>query len=91
MEMKTFEEEKTVLIRRESGIDRVVYLFNFYHRPVEIRAFSEQGHWEKVLDSSSREWGGMGGKSPETIPSSGSEVFLAMNEYNFVLYRRLKG
>lgn len=90
MEIKAFQEKQTILMRREYGEDRVFSIFNFNDRPVEISPFIEKGLWEKVFDSSSKEWGGTGGSSPGSIQSRGSETLFSLSSYSFVLYRRSK-
>jgi maltooligosyltrehalose trehalohydrolase len=89
MKIMTLQGKKTLFVKRQYGRDRTFAIFNFEKEPVEIKPFVEEGHWEKFLDSASKEWDGMGGDVPDEIQSEGSEIYLRLQSYHFVLYRQL--
>jgi maltooligosyltrehalose trehalohydrolase len=89
MGIMTFRGKKTLFVKRQYERDQTFTIFNFEKEPVEIKPFVEEGHWEKFLDSASKEWDGMGGNVPDEIQSEGSEVYLRLQSYHFVLYRQL--
>jgi hypothetical protein len=76
-------------MKREYDLDRVICIFNLNDKDIEIEPLIDKGLWQRVLDSSSSEWGGPGSPAPESIQSSGSKVSLKLNSYSFVLYRCL--
>jgi maltooligosyltrehalose trehalohydrolase len=89
MEVRSCDEARTLIIRRTRGEDRICGIFNFSEDPVEVNIFLEQGRWQKLLDSSSKEWEGPGSSSPESFRSSGAEVPFKINSLSFALYHRL--
>jgi maltooligosyltrehalose trehalohydrolase len=89
MKIVTLQGKKTLFVKRQYGRDQTFTLFNFEKRPVEFKPFISKGHWEKSLDSSSKEWDGLGESVPDEIQSDGSEVSLRLQPYHFVLYRQL--
>jgi maltooligosyltrehalose trehalohydrolase len=89
MEVKALGKSHTILIKRQFERDRVTCIFNFNDESIEIELFVEAGLWQRVLDSSSSEWGGPGVSTPKYIRFSGSEISLKLNSHSFVLYRYL--
>lgn len=89
MEIDRVEGKRILFLGRQYGEDEVFCLFNFDEMPAEINRVIKEGNWQKILDSSAQEWGGMGGLAKESIPSSGSKISFVLDAYNVVLYRRL--
>jgi len=89
MEIDRGEGKRILFMSRQYGDDEVLCLFNFDETPAEINRVVKEGTWQKILDSSAEEWGGMGGLTKESIESSGSKVSFVLDAYNVVLYRRL--
>jgi maltooligosyltrehalose trehalohydrolase len=89
MEVVVFEEKKTLLMKRMQGEERAVWLFNLSRMPVEIETRLEKGTWQKVLDSSSPEWGDAGGHSPVSVSADGSEITFPLEAFSLVLYRKV--
>ncbi len=87
LEIKTSAEKLILFMVRRFEEEGVVCLFNFYEKAQEIRATLGQGIWQRVLDSSSKEWAGPGGSAPVSIRSSGEEVSFEMGPLSVVLYR----
>ena len=89
MEVKALGKSHTILMQRQYAQDRVICIFNLNDKDIEIEPLVDKGRWQRVLDSSSREWGGPGSPAREFIPSGGSKVSLKLNSFSFVLYRGL--
>lgn len=53
---------------------------------MKIKLSLPDRRWEKIIDSSSREWEGDESLSDEKIESKGSEAVISI----FVLYRKIK-
>jgi maltooligosyltrehalose trehalohydrolase len=88
MEVKGFEEEKVLYVRRWFKGDEVFYLYNFNGIKVNIALSLPKGVWEKTADSSSGELPGPGGLSEEKIESHDAEVPVELVPFSFVLYRK---
>lgn len=89
MEIDRVEGRRILFVGRRYGEDETFCLFNFDDMPAEINRAVKKGDWQKILDSSAQEWGGMGALAKESVQSSGSKVSLVLDAYNAVLYRRL--
>lgn len=87
MEVKALGKSHTILMKRKYAQDRVICIFNLNDKDIGIEPLIDKGLWQRVLDSSSSEWGGPGSPAPESIPSGGSKVSLKLNSFSFVLYR----
>jgi maltooligosyltrehalose trehalohydrolase len=88
-EVKPFQTRRILLMRRSCGKDRIFCLFSFNEKPAKIDLLIEGGRWEKILDSSSHDWGGEGGATLDSIQSAGSKFSFVLNPQSFVLYRQL--
>lgn len=86
MEVKGLEDEKALFVRRWHKGDEVFCIYNFNDRDIEFKPAPLKGRWEKIIDSSSEEWGGSRGFSEQMIKSEG----LNAAPLSFVLYRRRK-
>jgi maltooligosyltrehalose trehalohydrolase len=69
------EEEKLVVMERWKGDSRVVCLFNFNDRDVEVRFPGKGNLWRKLLDSSDTAWSGPGSILPESM-RGGAEAIM---------------
>jgi maltooligosyltrehalose trehalohydrolase len=87
IEIKAFEKEKVIVIKRKCEGDRTICVFNFNDKPIKVETAVEEGTWEKVFASASDEWSGMGALVPESILSSGSELIFILDAYAFAIYR----
>lgn len=90
MEVKGFEEERVLYVRRWFEDDGVFCLYNFDERHAKIKLTLPEGIWEKILESSSKEWEGDGSLPEEKMESNSSEVVMGINPHSFVLYRKIK-
>ncbi|MEW6001868.1 MAG: malto-oligosyltrehalose trehalohydrolase [Nitrospirota bacterium] len=87
MVIQGFEKEKALLVRRWTEEEEVLCLFSFSENVLSVKLSLPEGTWNKIFDSSSKEWGGSGGLADDNIESSESEITLKLNPYSFVLYR----
>ncbi len=90
LQIRAFQKEKAILMRRQDGQDRVISAFNFIDKPITIKAMIEKGSWQKIFGSASEEWGGLGALVPESIVSRGSEAVFILDAYAFAIYRYQK-
>lgn len=90
MEVKDFEEEKALFVRRWFKGDEVFSLYNFNEKDMKIKLMLPEGTWERILDSSSEDWGGSGVLSEQRIESYGSEIYISIKPYCFVFYWKVK-
>lgn len=90
MEVKGFEEEKALFVRRWFKGDEVFSLYNFNEKDIKIKLMLPEGTWERILDSSSEDWGGSGVLSEQRIESYGSEIYISIKPYSFIFYWKVK-
>jgi maltooligosyltrehalose trehalohydrolase len=90
IEVRILEKERTLFERRWIGGSTVFFLFNFKDSALEAKLSLPCGKWEKILDSSSTEWGGDGSRAPEVIELDGNRISVEMNRLNVVLYRMVE-
>jgi maltooligosyltrehalose trehalohydrolase len=90
IQVQAFQSEKAIWIKRQSGENRVMGVFNFNDKPTKIKTKIEKGTWQKIFASASYEWEGMGTLVPESIQSDGPEISFVLDAYAFALYEKLK-
>ena len=87
MEVKGLEE-KALFVRRWFAEDDVFCVYNFNEEHGDVALKIPSGVWVKVLDSSSKEWGGEGEAAHKFIESSGTEIRVHMHPYSFAVYKK---
>jgi maltooligosyltrehalose trehalohydrolase len=90
IKIEAFERDKAILMKRQSGGDQVIGVFNFNNKPIRIETTIDKGDWQRVIGSACEEWGGIGALTPDSIVSSGSEMILVLDAYAFALYNLVK-
>jgi maltooligosyltrehalose trehalohydrolase len=90
MEVKGFEKEKVLYVRRWFEKNEVFYLYNFSEIEAEMKLVIPEGIWEKMVDSSSEQGEGVCGFSGREITSHGSEVLVRLAPLGLVLYSKVK-
>ena len=87
MEVTAFENEKVLSLRRWRGMGQTAAFFHFGSAPVSLLLSLPPGRWDRLVDSSERQWGGVGSTASETLYSHGS-VTLSLAPKSFVLFSR---
>lgn len=87
MEVRGWEEEGVLVVRRWSAGSDAVAAFNFADAPRQIRAPVPPGHWSTRVDSAAERWAGPGGTAPPEIDSEGTAA-LRLAPTAFVLLTR---
>jgi maltooligosyltrehalose trehalohydrolase len=90
MELKPFEHQRSLFVRRWFGAENLFCLYNFGGANAAATFMLPEGRWAKVLDSSSEQWGGHGENTPESLDSDGFELSIDLDPYSFVLYRTVE-
>ncbi len=85
--VRTWEEERTLLLRRWSGDSEVSLVCSLNQAPVHVTLPIPAGRWQKVLDSALPCWGGPGPATPDSMTSTG-EVRLAISPQTCILWKR---
>jgi maltooligosyltrehalose trehalohydrolase len=67
MDVVSFEEECVLAVRRWSGNNEVLAIFNFNDHEVQLIQSMPRGAWRKRLDSSEPRWMGHGSRISEVI------------------------
>lgn len=87
MDVRGFEKERVLFVRRWYEGDEVFCLYNFNKDDVSIRLTLPEGVWTKTLDSAATEWCGKGSLSVSDIASDGTEMLSTTIKDSVVLYR----
>ena len=81
------EEERVLAVRRWSGNNEVLAIFNFNDHEVRLVQATPQGVWRKRMDSSERRWMGRGSSVPELIESVPRGT-LTLQAHDVLLFER---
>jgi len=84
MEVRGWEEERVLSVRRWNGRSEATAVFNFADAPRSLRIPLSTGRWIAQLDSADERWGGPGRVVPVEIHSDG-EVALTLGPTAFAL------
>lgn len=87
VEVRAFEAESALSLRRRHGRHEALLLLHFGREPAAVfpAAAAPDGRWRRLLDSAGPEWGGPGGPAPPAW-RPGAPVTLA--PWSFALYER---
>jgi maltooligosyltrehalose trehalohydrolase len=88
LEVRSFENERTLQIRRWSEGDEALLIANFSDEPRTVLLAVPAGRWQKRLGSADRRWGGPGGSVPPSCKSTG-EARLTMCPKSFSVFQSL--
>ncbi|MGD0885017.1 MAG: malto-oligosyltrehalose trehalohydrolase [Thermodesulfovibrionales bacterium] len=89
MEIIIFEDKHALFVRRWVNSDEVFSLYNFAEDITRAELMLPEGIWNKILESSSKQWGGDNAIAMERIDSRGSGITISVNGHSFVLYRMI--
>jgi len=86
LKIKRFGKKRALFVQRERDSDRIVCLLNFDGFPAVVKTQMEPGHWQKLMDSASEEWGGKRETAPPFFRSDGTEVSFQLAPYSLLLF-----
>ena len=84
-EVVGWEKEKVLVVRRWSGTEQVLQIFNFADIPVTLVVPMPAGAWRRLLDTKEERWKGGGPSLPDRV-DSGGEVKLTLPPEVLVVY-----
>ena len=87
MEVRGFDPEKILFIRRGSGREEVFIIFNFDDSPKSVVLPIPAGDWRKQFDSEEEKWGGRVKAVPVRI-QSGGQISLSLERKALILFVR---
>ena len=87
MEVRVFEKEKVLQVRRWYEGDEALIAANFSDEPRAIVMAGPGGNWHKRLDTADRRWRGPGSTVPSTLSSNG-ETDLNLYPKSFIVFQR---
>jgi maltooligosyltrehalose trehalohydrolase len=87
MEVLGYEESHVLLVRRWSGSDEVVIIFNFGDDKLTTALPIPAGRWIRQLDSADEQWQGSGSTVPGQFVSAG-EVTLTLSCKSFAVFTK---
>ncbi|NEP42724.1 MAG: DUF3459 domain-containing protein, partial [Okeania sp. SIO2H7] len=83
IEVKSLADKNVLLLHRWGQKSSVLSLMNFEKQPVRFEPQLPTGNWQKLINSSDREWMGEGAALPKKL-LSGQTV--TINPLSFALY-----
>ncbi|MBI2851185.1 MAG: malto-oligosyltrehalose trehalohydrolase [Chloroflexi bacterium] len=87
MQISSYESERVMTVRRWTGLEEILIIFNFGESHTSLRLTIPKGHWRKRLDSSETQWMGDGSLASEQFESQG-EITLTSAPNSIVLYSK---
>lgn len=84
-EVRSYEREMVLTVRRWNGQDQALAVFHFGATPVTICLPVPAARWQKLLDSAEACWQGAGSRIPADVVSRG-EVELGLAPYSALLF-----
>jgi len=88
LEVRRFEKEGTLEIRRWTESDEAVIVANFSDEPRTVLMAAPGGNWCTRMDTADRRWGGPGSAVPSSFNSTG-EVLLNLCPKSLLAFQRL--
>ncbi|MGA2073945.1 MAG: DUF3459 domain-containing protein [Terriglobia bacterium] len=89
LEVRGFEKERTLQVRRWSDGEEALFVANFSDELRTALLAAPVGAWDNKLDSADRRWGGPGSSVPPSFNSTG-EVPLSLCPKSFWVFQRLE-
>jgi maltooligosyltrehalose trehalohydrolase len=90
MDIACFEKERVLAVRRWSGPNEVIAIFNFNDSPRHFQK-SLPGIWRKQLDSSDPRFSGGGTTAPDLIDTVAVDDGMMLQPYGVLLYEKEAG
>jgi maltooligosyltrehalose trehalohydrolase len=87
MEVKSFADEKVLLVRRGKASSQVLIVYHFCQAPTELLLPIPSGRWHRTLDSAEQPRGDKGYETPTIIESCG-ELQLRLNPWAFLVFAK---
>jgi maltooligosyltrehalose trehalohydrolase len=87
MDVVSFQKESVLSVRRWSGNNEVLEVFNFNDHELRLIPSVPQGIWRKRLDSSEPRWMGRGSRVPDVIESA-SRATLTLQPHAVLLFEK---
>lgn len=87
IDVRAFEEQRALFVRRWTEGSQVFTVFNFSKSNVVLNCTVPEGNWEKIFDSSDRRWRGPGSVVVDSLVSRGN-VELRLHPESFCLFSR---
>ncbi|NIQ38138.1 MAG: malto-oligosyltrehalose trehalohydrolase [Proteobacteria bacterium] len=86
-EIRSYEKENVVSLRRWNGIDEAAAIFHFGEDEQSLTISLPPGQWRKKLDSADEDWQGSGSFVSDRLVSNGT-LAVTLPRHAFVLLRR---
>jgi maltooligosyltrehalose trehalohydrolase len=71
LEVRSFPDEKVLLVRRWDASSQTLIVCSFNQDPIDIKVQIPAGNWHTVLDSNDERWGGKGERGDAVFRSTG--------------------
>ena len=87
MDVKGYEKDRVLLVRRWTDHDEVFIIFNFSQKETWVSLPIAEGHWHKLIDSADERWQGGRATVTQKLYSEG-EINLRLSPTAFALFAR---
>src|SRR5580700_6061549 len=87
MEVKSFADDKALLVSRGKASSQVLIVYHFCQAPAELLLPIPSGRWHRTLDSAEQPRGDKGCETPAVIESRG-EVRFRLNPWAFLVFAK---
>ncbi len=88
MAVSADEDARVLVLRRRSGSDEVLAVFNLSEEPARVAVGGLEGRWDRLIDSADERWAGPGSRTP---PELLGDERLPLGPTSFVMYGRAGG
>jgi maltooligosyltrehalose trehalohydrolase len=86
-DLKAFEDERVLMMRRWTGEEEVLTILNFNEAQVSLASPRLEGRWQKALDSAEERWQGRGSGLPMVL-NGGQAMTLNLQPQSVAVFVR---
>jgi maltooligosyltrehalose trehalohydrolase len=86
IDVSFFTEERALSLTMSCKDTGILCVYGFNENPLNMRLLFPTGTWRKIIDSSSKKWGGTGTRAERLIHSGVTETLISLNRYNALVY-----
>lgn len=82
------EQQKILTVARSADQGSIACIYSYSDKLEKVALTLPAGIWDKLLDSSEKEWGGSGSIAPEHLEVTDSPVMIEIRAFTFLVYSK---